>query len=278
MGRTTALDLAVVGNVAEATRDVIDAVRSLATAERLKSIRDARLAVIKPTIGQVRDAAMKAAKANLDNAEIHPDRVAFEIDRAADSNAIIVGENWTGRESTGTFLNYGFRENEKMWLENGGRALGWGLGAVVGAKLGAPDRQVILIIGDGSVMYSASAFWTLARYSVPVLIVISNNYYYQTVRNAFVSYGGRMKDTGRFHGLYLGDPEIDFVQLAQSQGVKGEKVTAPGDIQAAFKRGTKATKDGRPYVVELIVSRFGGGAESKWHQTFNLAATRIKNV
>jgi hypothetical protein len=34
-----------------------------------------------------------------------------------------------------------------------------------------------------------------------------------------------MKETGHYHGLYIGDPEIDFVKLADSQGVKGEKVT-----------------------------------------------------
>jgi thiamine pyrophosphate-dependent acetolactate synthase large subunit-like protein len=272
------LDFAVVGHVAEATRDLLDAVKSMATEDRLRKIRDARLNIIKPRIAGMREAQLKAAKAELDKSPIHPERVAFELDRVADPHAIIVSESWSGRESTGTFLNYGFRENERMWLENGGRALGWGLGAAIGAKFGAPDRQVILTIGDGAVMYSAPALWTMARYGVPVLVVVSNNKYYQTVRGAFANFEGRMNATGHYHGLYLGDPDIDFVRLAESQGVKGEKVVSAGDLQAALKRGVSATRDGRPYLVEVAVSRTGRGAESTWHQTFNLASKRTKNV
>jgi thiamine pyrophosphate-dependent acetolactate synthase large subunit-like protein len=85
-----------------------------------------------------------------------------------------------------------------------------------------------------------------------------------------------MAETGRYHGLYLGDPEIDFVKLAESQGVRGEKVSEPGAIQAALKRGIQATKDGKPYLVEVIIARVGGGAESTWHQKFSLAAQRTR--
>src|SRR5262249_21742296 len=113
---------------------------------------------------------------------------------------------------------------------------------------------------------------------VPILIVIANNYYYQTVRSAFANYNGRMKATGNYHGLYLGEPNIDFVKLAESQSVHGERITAPGDIQAALKRGVQATKDGRSYVVELIVARVGIGAESTWHQKFDLGGTRTRRV
>ena len=56
-----------------------------------------------------------------------------------------------------------------MYLGNSGASLGWGIGAATGAKLAAPDRQVVCSIGDGSVMYSASGFWTQARYHIPVL-------------------------------------------------------------------------------------------------------------
>jgi thiamine pyrophosphate-dependent acetolactate synthase large subunit-like protein len=72
--------------------------------------------------------------------------------------------------------------------------------------------------------------------------------------------------------MYLGDPDIDFVQLAESQGVKGEKANSPAELEAALKRGIQATKDGNPYVVEAAISRIGGGAESTWHEGFKLSA------
>src|SRR5262249_48181700 len=99
--------------------------------------------------------------------------------------------------------------------------------------------------------------------------VVWNNRNYQTVRNNFSVYGGRMKATGKYVGLYIGDPDIDFVKLAESQGVPGERVTAPNNLRAALTRGIKATKEGGPYVIEVVVARVGAGADSTWYQKFS---------
>jgi benzoylformate decarboxylase len=275
MGRTQPTDLAIVGDVRETFKDLEDAVNSMVTADRLRKIREERLATIKPHVSKTQAAQLEDARKNFEKRPIHPDRVGWELDQAVEPDAIIVSENLTG--SNGLF-RLGYRADEKLWLGNTGAALGWGVGAAIGAKLGAPNRQVILSIGDGSVMYSASGFWTMARYGVPVLIVVWNNYNYQTVRSAYVRYGKRMAATGNYHGLYLGDPEIDFVKLGESQGVRGEKVTEPNEIKAALSRGIQATRNGNPYLVEIVISRVGGGAESTWHQKFNLAAQRSRMV
>jgi acetolactate synthase-1/2/3 large subunit len=195
--------------------------------------------------------------------------------KTLDKDAIIVSENLTG--AYGSF-GFGFRENEPMWLANTGAGLGWGIGASTGAKLASPDRQVVCSIGDGSVMYSASGFWTQVRYGVPVLTVVWNNLNYQTVRNAYHSYNGRMAKSGHYAGMYLGDPDIDFVKLAESQGVKGEKVSMAAELESALKRGIAATRDGKPYLVEASTARVGGGAESTWHEKFSLAEQRKRRV
>jgi thiamine pyrophosphate-dependent acetolactate synthase large subunit-like protein len=74
--------------------------------------------------------------------------------------------------------------------------------------------------------------------------------------------------------MYLGDPDIDFVKLAESQGVSGERVASGNDLRAALRRGIAANHDGKPYLVEVLIARYGGGAESAWHETFNLASRR----
>jgi len=121
---------------------------------------------------------------------IHPDELGWALEEELDKDAILVSENLSGSNN---FYSTGFREDEKMWLSTSGAGLGWGVGAAIGAKLGQPDRQVVCNIGDGSVMYSASGFWSQARYGVPVLTVVCNNLNYQTVRNAYVRYGGKME-------------------------------------------------------------------------------------
>jgi thiamine pyrophosphate-dependent acetolactate synthase large subunit-like protein len=127
-------------------------------------------------------------------------------------------------------------------------------------------------------MYSASGFWSQARYGVPVLTVVCNNSNYQTVRNAYVRYRGQMQRANRFTGMYLGDPDIDFAKLAQSQGVEGVLVETSSDLRPALRRGIEATRSGVPYLIDVRVRRTGGGADSTWHQAFNLAEHRSRSV
>jgi thiamine pyrophosphate-dependent acetolactate synthase large subunit-like protein len=78
--------------------------------------------------------------------------------------------------------------------------------------------------------------------------------------------------------MYLGNPDIDFVKLAESQGVSGERVERGGNLREAIRRGTAAARDGKPYLVEVLIARYGGGAESTWHESFNLASRRKRPV
>jgi benzoylformate decarboxylase len=270
LGRTQPMDLAVVGDVRETARLVIDAVKSLATADRLAKIRERRLAMVTPVVAERESGRAEQARKNFERSPIHPDRVDYELEQAADANAIVVEENFTGKHD---FLRFGYRADEKLRLTKAG-SLGWGVGAAIGAKIGAPDRQVILSIGDGAVMYSAAGFWTMARYEVPVLTVVCNNHNYQTVRHAFHEYKGRMAATGHYHGMYLGDPEIDFVGLAASQGVRGRRVTSAREIADGLREGIRETRNGKPYLLEIVIGCTGEGAESTWHQQHRIAGPR----
>lgn len=266
LGRTRGLDVAVVGDVKVAARDLAAAVRSLAATDRLAKIRDERLALVTPAIAAAHAERLTRARANFNQPVIHPDQVGYEMEQALDRNALLVTENNPGVLGKHDFLRFGPGANDKQNIGHGGGSLGWGVGAAVGVQLAAPDRQVVLSIGDGSLMYSAGGFWSMARHSTPVLTVVWNNRNYQTVRNGAFRYNGRMAATGQYPGLYLGDPDIDFVKLAASQGIGGERVTDASGVAAALKRGAAATRSGEPYLVEFVVARFGGGAESTWYR------------
>ena len=275
MGRNYPTDLALVGDVRETLKDLKVSVEGAATKERIKKISKNRSEEVRLVVSQQWARTEAIAQANFGKGPIHPDELGEKLARSIDSDAIVVSENLTGKED---FFNFGFRDDEQMRVGNTGASLGWGVGAATGAKLASPDRQVVCSIGDGSVMYSAAGFWTQARYGVPVLTVVWNNHNYQTVRFAYDRYLGKMADTGRYMGMYLGDPDIDFVRLAESQGVTGEKVERGDQIEEALKRGIKATRDGKPYVVEVDIARYGGGKDSTWHQRFNLAQRRRRKV
>ena len=268
LGRNYPLDLALVGDVREGLRDLTDAVESLTTADRRAKIAKPRSERLAAMSQEVLRKAAAAAKANAGGSPVHADELGAALARNIDKHAVFVSENLTGKHG---LLKLGHREDEVMWLANTGLGLGWGVGAAAGAKLAAPDRDVICSIGDGSVMYSSAGFWTQARYEIPVLTVVWNNRNYQTVRHAYHRYKGSMAESDRYTGMYLGDPDIDFVKLAESQGVSGERVESGADLDAAFQRGRRAIREGRPYILDVNVARYGGGAASTWHQKFSLA-------
>ena len=260
IGNDRPFDLAIVANAKLATGVLTEAIRSMATAERLQRIKADR----PDTRPNYRD----IDRAMIGRSPIHPDELGWALEQELDANAIVVSENLSGSNQ---FLSTGFRDDEKTWLSTSGMGLGWGIGASIGAKLGQPNRQVVCNIGDGSVMYSASGFWTQARYGVPVLTVVCNNRNYQTVRLAYARYNGQMRRTNRYTGVHLGAPNIDFVQLAASQGVEGARVETSADLVPALRRGIAATRQGQPYLLEVIVACTGDGGDSTWHQEFNLA-------
>jgi benzoylformate decarboxylase len=266
MGRTRALDVAVVGDVKATLKDLVDAVNARVTRDRLAKIRDERLAIVGPAISAINAERLAQARKVFNQTVIHPDRLGYEMEQGLEKNALIVTENAPGLAGKHDFLSYGPGAGDKQNIGHGGSSLGWGVGAAVGARLAAPERQVVLSIGDGSVMYSAGGFWSMVRHQTPVLTIVWNNRSYQTVRNGAHRYNKRMAETGRYPGLYLGDPNIDFVQLAASQGIGGERVTSAGDIAAALKKGTAVTRAGGSYLIEFVVSAVGGGADSTWYQ------------
>jgi benzoylformate decarboxylase len=268
LGRNFPFDVAIMANVKLTLRALIDAVRSEATAAALKKLREARWT--EPPLRKI-----PIDPKRVGNDVIHPDELGGVLQEMLDPDAIVVSENLGG---SNRFLSTGFRPQEKQWISNSGLSLGWGIGAATGAKLAAPDRQVVCNIGDGSVMYSAAGFWTQARHEIPVLTVVCNNRNYQTVRLAFHRYNGRMAKQNRYPGMYLGHPNIDFVQLAASQGVAGLRVERSADLRKSLRTAIATTREGRPFLVEVVVQRLGGGADSDWHQVFSLAKTRKRKV
>lgn len=275
MSRNYPTDLALVADVREALVDLRAAVESAATKDRLKALASGRAEEVRGIASAQRARVEAAARKNFGQSPMHADELGVLLARGIERDSIVVSENLTARYDA---FDFGYRDDQAWWIGNTGNSLGWGIGAAVGAKLAAPDRPVVCSIGDGSVMYSASGFWTMARYGVPVLTVVWNNHNYQTVRHAYYNYKGKMAATGHYAGMYLGDPDIDFVKLAASQGVAGEKAATASEVQAALRRGLAVTREGRPYVIEVPISRYGGGAESTWHERFNLAEKRKRKV
>ena len=136
------------------------------------------------------------------------------------------------------------------YISPAGGSEGYGMGAAIGAKLGAPGKPVVGLVGDGSLYYSDSALWTAASHSIPVLYVISNNGAYGIVAGAFGGADADMKRTGEYRGVVLDN--IDPVKLSESFGVEALDATDESSIASAIEHGLKTVEEEkRPFLLNV---------------------------
>ena len=127
-----------------------------------------------------------------------------------------------------------------------GISLGYSVGAAAGIAVARPDRKVVVAVGDGSFLYYPHALWSLANRNLPVLVVVLNNGGYRVLELIVNRMGGPWSAGGSdLPGVVIEGPGVDFVALAASMGIPGERVDSPGSLASAIKRGMEAST---PYV------------------------------
>jgi acetolactate synthase-1/2/3 large subunit len=139
------------------------------------------------------------------------------------------------------------------YFGNPGTSGGWAPGAALGAKLAAPDRDVVAITGDGFYMYStaSAAMWAAAHYGAPFLTIVYQNRSYSTgTLRVKSTYPDSFAAKGGYDGGYF-DPPVDFARDAHSAGAFGENVRDPADIRAAITRGLRSIRAGKPAVIAV---------------------------
>lgn len=203
-----------------------------------------------------------------DTDPIAPERLAAEIDRAIARDAVVVTEGVSSDAAIWDYVAFDQPGGGRRHLISSGGSLGWGIGAAIGAKLGAPDKQVVALVGDGSYQFAVQALWTAKRFEVPMIVVIFNNLGYQANRWALAGLRGRAAETGQFIGISLEDPQIDHVGIARAYGLDGERVTRPADLAGALQRAIAAEENGQGFVLDVIIDRRGGGADADWHEKY----------
>lgn len=277
LARVDPVDLGMVADVKLATADLIDAVKSMATAGRLKQIAEERG-------GRVRDYTKRSAEmlktiaAAADNGPaIRRERLAIELENGLEKDTIYVTDCDSGK-AMDPLMSFGGAD--KAYISTGPNVLGWAVAASFGAKLARPDRPVVAILGDGSMMFGGhQPLWSHARYKAPVTTIVYNNRSYNNERNRIWTYGaGSQFDVGRDMTCYNGDPDVDFATAAQAYGVEAETVKEASQIKEALARAKRANVEGRPYFLDILVERDGIGAATAWHPAYSIAEKRTRKV
>jgi benzoylformate decarboxylase len=277
-------DIAIAAGMQETISALHDSVKSMATADRLRKISQPRLEAARAQ--QAEDTARReqAAQAQWNASPLSWERLSRELDRSLEDDAIVIAE--LDYRTPFYWMNF---DRGKKWLigQTTGFALGWGLGAAMGAKVAQPDRQVVSLVGDGALLFGqVEALWTAARYDIPIIMVVFNNRSYDNERNRIQDRSPLMRDKERRElwrdvTCYLGDPVVDFAGLAKSFEIEAATVSDPDGLVRALDRARAVTREGRPFLIDAVImqlDRKGQPTEQTWYPQVSIASERRKKV
>lgn len=176
------------------------------------------------------------------DAPLSPYRVLWELQRAVDVDRVIITHDaGSPRDQLTPFWKSTTPLSYLGWGKT--TQLGYGLGLAMGAKLACPDRLCINVWGDAAIGFTGMDFETAARERLPILSILLNN-------SAMAIELDQMPvATERFRATDISGNYADF---ARALGGYGERVTQPGEIAAAIRRGIAATEAGQPALLEFI--------------------------
>jgi acetolactate synthase-1/2/3 large subunit len=173
---------------------------------------------------------------------------------ALPANAIVCDETITHMPVMRAHLPH---DEPQSFFRITGGALGQGIGVSLGVKLAAPDRPVVLFVGDGSFLYNPiiQALGASKAHGLPVIIVVCNNRRYEAMRKGHVIYyAGGFADTTRFHhGVEIDGPE--YQDLGSHFGFFGAKVSTPDELKEAFTAALAANRQGRTAILNVEMVR-----------------------
>ena len=198
-----------------------------------------------PWIVRLRDAesAVAAGERELleaDGDPIKPTRIYGELRKRLDPDAVVVCDG-------GDFVSYAGKYIDSYgpgcWLDAGPYGcLGTGMGYAMAARVAHPDRQVVVMLGDGAAGFSLMDADSLVRHDLPVVIVVGNNGIWGLEKHPMQAIYG-------YDVAADLQPGCRYDQVVAALGGAGELVTSPADLGPALDRGFAA---GVPYVVNVL--------------------------
>jgi benzoylformate decarboxylase len=247
LGRTYSSKLSVVGDIQFSLRE-LNRLLVEKTADRA-DLYAVRRQAAKKAFAARKEALNKLADGLMRNPLIHPMVAARALTEAIGPDVPIVDEAIATASYLRKFLN---NNSPRQYSFLRGGALGWGMPAAVGFTLGIGRKPVVCLVGDGAAMYSPQALWTAVHEDLPITFIVMNNLEYNILKNFMRSqphYSSAR--TGRFIAMDINSPAIDFLALAQSMGMPGQKITRAEEIQGTVSQAIAGNK---PNLIEIVIS------------------------
>ncbi|MDD3293469.1 MAG: biosynthetic-type acetolactate synthase large subunit [Geobacteraceae bacterium] len=233
------VDLPIVGSVQDVLAKLVAFL-----AERPESV-DGFRKTIKPWLAQIAEWKARHPMCFKESSQfIKPQAVIRKLRELSEPDAIIATD--VGQHQMWTAQFFSFTRPRTLLSSGGLGTMGYGLPAAMGAQAAFPDRQVIVVCGDGGFQMNLQELATLVQNRLPVKICVMNNNYLGMVRQWQELFFDK-----RYSNTVL-DLPIDFVKLAEAFGATGFTVARPEDVEDTIRKGFSTPG---PVLMEFKIAR-----------------------
>ena len=223
---------------------VLEAVTEEVKRQR-SSDSNAKLEALKSDIASVKKSWLADWSPHLDSDEVPMNqyRILRDLMATVDrDNTIVTHDSGSPREQTLPFWETTVAGSYMGWGKS--TQLGYGLGINMGAKLAAPDKLCINIMGDAAIGMTGMDIETAARNNIGTLTVVFNNSVMAAERDVLVT------STQKYGTLAVGG---NYSLVAEGLGLASMRVERPSDIIPAIREAIDVTASGRPFLLEFVV-------------------------
>ncbi|MFM9970521.1 MAG: thiamine pyrophosphate-dependent enzyme, partial [Burkholderiales bacterium] len=244
-------DVGICGDASVVLRQMIEAAKARLSKERLAPVK-ARIEEIAGL--RKRWDEISAPMLNSTDTPINPYRVTYELTQALNPDeSIVLHDAGSVRGSTcqhyiatkpRSFLGFGVQS-----------AMGWSIGAAIGAKKADPSKTVVSVIGEEAFAETAIDIETAIRSGVAVLLVVKNN---RAIPATDAGISPNLAKT-----RFMGNGVVPSA-VGKALGAKTARIDNPAELRAAIKTAVAEVQAGNFYVLEVITGRAPGSLHAKW--------------
>jgi sulfoacetaldehyde acetyltransferase len=213
---------------------------------RLDEIRAARESWAKELAGWDQEKDPWSLEVARDSKYMHPRQMLRELEKAMPQDAMVSTDIGNICQIANSYLK--FSRPRSMFGAMMFGNCGYAFPAMIGCKVGAPDRTAVAYVGDGAWCMSFGELLTCVREKIPVTAVVFNNQQWGAEKKNHVDFY-----SNRFLGVNLENPS--FAGIAKAMGAEGVVVERVGDVGEAFRTACGAQREGKSTVVEMMCTR-----------------------
>jgi acetolactate synthase I/II/III large subunit len=242
IGRNFATEIGAVADLKQALGMLLDVAREMQPAPRAPGEIAQRIATFRREFVE-RNRAMQVS----DAFPLMPERILAEVRAQLPRDAIITTD--VGWNKNGVGQQFPVYAPGSVLTPGGFATMGFGPPAAIGAKIAAPQRTVLSLVGDGGFGQNPAVLATAVEHQLPIIWLVMNN-------NAFGTIAGLQKAAyGLTHGTLFpsatggwGDQKPNYAEIARAYGCEAERLTSAADLAPALRRALAA---GRPYLLDV---------------------------